>query len=491
MPVVTLFFCGTASSRKDSESSKEYDNGELISRLGLRCLGEEGVTKLTIDGPGSGNQQEAYKLRGKLNYAKLTEGKGFGKGWDENVLFAIDCLLGRVIHEDGAWKPVAMSPQDIERMYLTTKIQWMPDERSQKCMLCEKKLTLFGSKKHHCRLCGWIVCGDCSSNVMTIKNPLSARGFQRGEFQQQRVCNDCYTKKFDDFYDERAKARAAAIDRINCIGWSRGGVTTHMFANACKTDKYLKSKEVRIIAVDPVPGGTESATHRVHIDNPNLKDYVVFYARDERTRNFSALSVTIKQNDEKVPGSNRTTYFFPGNHSTIVGNACGNEHYYKSAVLVRHLAETHLKSWNTKFEKTMQLSDHEIMQYYDSMIENVQEFKKLQMKDILTKKKGLVPLHQFGGRTMLVKSDAGTTVWFKMNQPNVDRYLNHHCFVNSHHEEVAKKLVPICVGILQGNHPTVHQRNKAWDEITTLERILCRHLAFHVRRRLGQFEVTT
>jgi hypothetical protein len=41
---------------------------------------------------------------------------------------------------------------------------WVPDSRTDKCMRCTTPFTLW-RRRHHCRLCGDVVCWRCSSNV--------------------------------------------------------------------------------------------------------------------------------------------------------------------------------------------------------------------------------------------------------------------------------------------------------------------------------------
>ena len=43
---------------------------------------------------------------------------------------------------------------------------WMPDDKCSKCLLCEAAFTLW-RRRHHCRVCGRIFCGDCSSHVIS------------------------------------------------------------------------------------------------------------------------------------------------------------------------------------------------------------------------------------------------------------------------------------------------------------------------------------
>lgn len=489
MAVVTLFFCGTAANRTKSASNPtEFFNGELISRLGLRCSGTEEVTKFTIDGPGSGNLQEKWKIRGRKNYSGL-QGLMKGKGWDENVMYAIDTLLGRVNRK-------LISPSDLSSPSArATKPTWMPDRDASTCSGCHSRFSgVFRTGKHHCRLCGKVFCENCTKNRLSIKDPLSPSGFLPGDHDEQRVCQTCFTVKFREYHEKEDEWRAERITRINCIGWSRGGVTTHMFANACDDEPLLKGKEIRLIAVDPVPGGSEMSTHRVQIYNPALKEYVVFFARDERSRMFSPTLVQINQ-----PPCDTKKYFFPGNHSTLVGNSRRDSILYNSAVLVRHIAETHLKAWGTEFERTLQLSDHEVLRYYDQMLAHRRHFEKLQAKSILGGGTRFGPT-QGGGRTMMAPKPLGVelgkapsafasnAVWIKLHE--LDTYAKNVFFVNWHHKDVARKLLPRVVEFIEqtssgGSGRVSRQLLKDMcQEINRVEKqFLCHNLAISLRIR--------
>ena len=470
MSVITLFFCGTCSSRKDKDSVVGgFDNGELISRLGDRCAGTEGVTKFTIDGPGSGNQQDDWKIRGINNRWTLT-GVAQGRGWDENVMFAIDVLLGRVNRD-------LISPSG--------GAVWEDDKKFNVCHACKKKFRTF-IRRHHCRLCGYVFCDNCTKNRLSIKTPLSRSGRLSGEHHGQRVCDRCFNQKFREFHEKQDRERADGISRINCIGWSRGGVTTHMFANACAEEPLLKGKEIRLIAVDPVPGGSEMASHRVAIQNDNVREYVAFFARDERSRCFSPTLPDIK-----AGGCPLKIYFFPGNHSSLVGNSGGDNILYNSAVLVRYIAETHLKRWGTRFTKSMQLSDAGVLRYYDFLVKHRRHFENLQKFSILGGGTRFGPTQN--GRWMMVPGnprEAGgpNAAFIKLRE--IDPYAQHECFVNWHHVEIARKFVPECVRVIEG------ARVVKWTQVQKEHRMLqdhmlCLNLAAQVERRMRNVGLET
>jgi len=65
---------------------------------------------------------------------------------------------------------------------------WVPDNETQHCMSCEAQFTVI-RRKHHCRSCGKVVCGACSSKRLLLEyiNPDSL----------VRVCKDCYFTHFN------------------------------------------------------------------------------------------------------------------------------------------------------------------------------------------------------------------------------------------------------------------------------------------------------
>lgn len=62
---------------------------------------------------------------------------------------------------------------------------WIPDKEAERCMRnCNSKFTVL-NRRHHCRHCGFVVCGDCSQNKFLLE-------YQSNE--PVRVCNYCYSK---------------------------------------------------------------------------------------------------------------------------------------------------------------------------------------------------------------------------------------------------------------------------------------------------------
>ncbi|VEU24392.1 DEKNAAC105503, partial [Brettanomyces naardenensis] len=72
---------------------------------------------------------------------------------------------------------------------------WQPDDEIEHCALCLKNFTFF-LRKHHCRMCGRIVCASCSSNFTTylpntyVVSPPS-QIFLESPHVPHRTCDEC------------------------------------------------------------------------------------------------------------------------------------------------------------------------------------------------------------------------------------------------------------------------------------------------------------
>mmetsp|Transcript_23044 Transcript_23044/g.35071 ORF Transcript_23044/g.35071 Transcript_23044/m.35071 type:complete len:89 (+) Transcript_23044:3-269(+) len=60
-----------------------------------------------------------------------------------------------------------------------TSPHWMQDDQAKGCTACHKEFGIF-LRRHHCRACGRLVCGDCSD---------LSRMFTGGE--SLRACRKC------------------------------------------------------------------------------------------------------------------------------------------------------------------------------------------------------------------------------------------------------------------------------------------------------------
>ncbi|KAH7732324.1 Lateral signaling target protein 2 [Aphelenchoides avenae] len=69
-------------------------------------------------------------------------------------------------------------------------VRWVPDSDCDQCTACQAPFTMI-RRRHHCRNCGRIFCGHCSSNQL----PIPELGYDR----RVRVCNLCFLYKINPF----------------------------------------------------------------------------------------------------------------------------------------------------------------------------------------------------------------------------------------------------------------------------------------------------
>jgi FYVE zinc finger len=72
-------------------------------------------------------------------------------------------------------------------------LSWRPDDSTKSCANCDEAFT-FTNRRHHCRVCGEIFCGDCCQKVdiRSITRPVeSHKGPEKGDVY---VCNECHKK---------------------------------------------------------------------------------------------------------------------------------------------------------------------------------------------------------------------------------------------------------------------------------------------------------
>ncbi|GAA97150.1 uncharacterized protein L969DRAFT_92001 [Mixia osmundae IAM 14324] len=79
---------------------------------------------------------------------------------------------------------------------------WLEDSKADHCLRCLEPFGLF-RRRHHCRSCGLVVCGRCSTNVFGIVRP--------GEdvVRQERACDPCYEQAFPNSPSSTSRAMAS------------------------------------------------------------------------------------------------------------------------------------------------------------------------------------------------------------------------------------------------------------------------------------------
>ena len=109
---------------------------------------------------------------------------------------------------------------------------WVDDKERTDCMICATAFSFFG-RKHHCRKCGWLVCGTCSSNKV------SSAG------KDERVCDGCFNNMCSKIDSLRHSGMISPQEREGMSGGAAGG------------GKSLARKEAEIRAAG-IHGGPEA-----------------------------------------------------------------------------------------------------------------------------------------------------------------------------------------------------------------------------------------
>lgn len=80
---------------------------------------------------------------------------------------------------------------------------WVPDNRADKCANCSEAFGIW-RRKHHCRLCGQVVCWLCSQRSFLIPN------YEEGDaYKPARACDPCYDSVFPADQPEESQSALA------------------------------------------------------------------------------------------------------------------------------------------------------------------------------------------------------------------------------------------------------------------------------------------
>lgn len=127
---------------------------------------------------------------------------------------------------------------------------WVPDEATNVCTGCkqEVKQGMFGltSGKHHCRRCGQMFCGKCTSRRKVVKG--------QEEEGKLRVCDGCFA--FDDALADKVKSvdTAFLLAGADFLKHGRGGAPHTRFVALGEEARGANlARLVPVISVPPLP----------------------------------------------------------------------------------------------------------------------------------------------------------------------------------------------------------------------------------------------
>ncbi|GLO13612.1 hypothetical protein PPUJ20028_21930 [Pseudomonas putida] len=310
MSVFTAYFCGTGSHRFD-DANPNFWNGELVATLASNDQGREFAHWIAVDGPGSGNLQDDKLFVEPGGYFNWT-GQLFGRGWEENVNHVLQVIKG-----ESSWQRTELSEEEYERL----KDAGVP-------------------------------IPEASSTASWFW-----RTYDYGE--RHPTPQELQERIISMF------RKPCIPTQVNLVGWSRGGISCHMLANAMAQDPVLRDIPVNIFAIDPVPGIGNVQAERITLAG-NVREYVGFYSRDERSKGFACVIPSV------ASGTQICIYPMPGRHATLVGNASvdgasDGKVLKEPGLIVRHFAEVCLTRWGVELDKQLALSDRQLMLYHQAM----------------------------------------------------------------------------------------------------------------------------
>jgi hypothetical protein len=346
-----------AKRRKNIRNDHRYFEGEIVSTLAERHRGREFVNWMICDGPGSGRYQE--KLLWTKTYG-YSDGRGVatGAGMDENVRHAIAMIKNN-------FDPSLYAPDPVYDPDTGEQVGETPAPIMNHGL--KKVSTGFFSSKME----------PTSSRSSITPQMLQQEIIRRGRRGQAPYISPGDLKKSGK---PAPKGRPLMVTRVNLIGWSRGAVTCLMIANAIAEDEALKNIPVNIFAVDPVPGGLNQQFYKSMTSLPGcVKNYFGVYARDEVSRNFSAVL-------PKVEKSTKVTVVpLPGAHGTVAGsdfldkNAKVNSEFNLRGPgrITRYWAERSLCEWGSEIQKQSNYTPVALYNMYEQIAANDAEFRKM------------------------------------------------------------------------------------------------------------------
>lgn len=323
MSVFTAYFCGTGSHRFD-DTNTNFWNGELVSTLASHDQGREFAHWVAVDGPGSGNLQDDSLFVDPGGYYNWT-GQLFGRGWEENVSHVLQIIKGQ-----SNWQRTKLSEAEYNRLK------------------------------------------DAGVPVPEVASTASWfwRTYDYGD--RQPTPQQLQERIIHLFRKPRVPTQ------VNLVGWSRGGISCHMLANAMAKDPELCDVPVNIFTIDPVPGIGNVQPERVMLSS-NVREYVGFYSRDERSKGFACVVPGVQ------PGTRICVFPMPGRHATLVGNASvdgagSGQVLVEPGLVVRHYAEVCLRRWGVELAKCLDLSDKQVMAYHKAMADREDQYQAMRRK---------------------------------------------------------------------------------------------------------------
>lgn len=457
MSILTLFFCGTGFTSFDFYR-KTYPEGELVSTLARNMAGVENVDWFLIDGVGTRELQKNQKfvqsewLTGQAAWLSYLFGAGLGVGMESNAEHAVAMVRGKT-----QWSP---APQPLGNAQLNPRLlrkKMYIAEQDAKQQFWEQQVVGAAASGDDGKGAAMSTSASRKVNVggtiqvmpqmsQSPQRLVRQNAMKKGAVRPTWLNQPAQAKQIMQLTPQPLVEQRQAMTRrhhpvtgINVVGWSRGAVTAHRFANKLQADPELRDIPVNIIAVDPVAGPLNNDTLQ-NIKLPqNVKRYVCFFARDDK-KSFKLVPMRAELHLE----TRATFYSIPGGHATLVGkpdvggalpssqdtrqmNWSTAAHIYRMspARLVRRLTERYLKEWGTVLLTDLPNDDRHLLEDYDLMVKHREQFRGKKSAGNWSRK-------------VLVMGPVRKTVALAA----AIKEQKKDCFINDHHQALFTKFHP-------------------------------------------------
>lgn len=127
-------------------------------------------------------------------------------------------------------------------------VEWVKDNTSKCCMLCQDKFSLRNSR-HHCRICGILVCKKCSENKIQFEGKSDSLNGE-GIMEAHRSCNVCFEnlQKLRLAEVEARTRREQEVALLNSTSRVDDSLLKLFFLDgSCKTVKFNQLTTVSIL----------------------------------------------------------------------------------------------------------------------------------------------------------------------------------------------------------------------------------------------------
>ncbi|KAI1882087.1 hypothetical protein AGOR_G00247080 [Albula goreensis] len=93
--------------------------------------------------------------------------------------------------------------------------RWIRDNEVTMCMKCKEPFNALTRRRHHCRACGYVVCGKCSDNKVALEYDGN---------KVNKVCRDCFLTLTGRSDEEREEGKKRGILEIEAAQFSGSSI---------------------------------------------------------------------------------------------------------------------------------------------------------------------------------------------------------------------------------------------------------------------------